>query len=179
VVVAACDRPMIAVLMGKDTMTPTMSATSLARFRANTPAVSHETIDGEVIMIHFDTGSYYSLDGAGAVLWGLIEAGATADEIVHGLVARFDGDHATIRVAVQALLADLAEEGLIVRDDAAAPAEAPELTGALPTNGTRPAFVAPALQKYTDMQELLLLDPVHEVDDRGWPMREQPLANAR
>jgi hypothetical protein len=27
----------------------------------------------------------------------------------------------------------------------------------------------PVLNKYTDMQDLLLLDPIHEVDERGWP----------
>jgi hypothetical protein len=25
------------------------------------------------------------------------------------------------------------------------------------------------LQKFTDMQDLLLLDPIHEVDESGWP----------
>jgi hypothetical protein len=25
------------------------------------------------------------------------------------------------------------------------------------------------LNKYSDMQELLLLDPIHDVDDAGWP----------
>ena len=30
-------------------------------------------------------------------------------------------------------------------------------------------FVAPQLHKYTDMQELLLLDPIHDVDQEGWP----------
>jgi hypothetical protein len=25
------------------------------------------------------------------------------------------------------------------------------------------------LNKYTDMQDLLLLDPIHEVDAAGWP----------
>jgi hypothetical protein len=32
-------------------------------------------------------------------------------------------------------------------------------------------FVEPALNKYTDMQELLLLDPVHEVSEAGWPSK--------
>ena len=36
-------------------------------------------------------------------------------------------------------------------------------------SSTRVAFEAPVLEKYTDMQTLLLVDPVHEVDDRGWP----------
>jgi hypothetical protein len=25
------------------------------------------------------------------------------------------------------------------------------------------------LHKYTDMEELLLLDPIHDVDETGWP----------
>jgi hypothetical protein len=35
-------------------------------------------------------------------------------------------------------------------------------------NGRIP-FQAPALEKHSDMQDLILLDPVHEVGPRGWP----------
>ena|SRR6476660_8869681 len=37
--------------------------------------------------------------------------------------------------------------------------------------GTAAAFVTPELHKYTDMQELLLVDPIHEVAEEGWPFR--------
>ena len=37
--------------------------------------------------------------------------------------------------------------------------------------GTAPAFVTPELHKFTDMQELLLVDPIHEVTEEGWPLR--------
>jgi hypothetical protein len=30
-------------------------------------------------------------------------------------------------------------------------------------------FVAPVLERYTDMQYFLLLDPIHETADTGWP----------
>ncbi len=30
-------------------------------------------------------------------------------------------------------------------------------------------YAPPALETYTDMQELLLLDPIHDVDETGWP----------
>ena len=30
-------------------------------------------------------------------------------------------------------------------------------------------FEFPIIEKFTDMQELLLLDPIHEVDEKGWP----------
>jgi hypothetical protein len=34
-------------------------------------------------------------------------------------------------------------------------------------------FVPPKLEKYTDMQDIILLDPVHQVDNRGWPHADQ------
>jgi hypothetical protein len=41
------------------------------------------------------------------------------------------------------------------------------------TNGDRATprrrFQAPRFEKHTDMQDLILLDPVHEVADTGWP----------
>ena len=30
-------------------------------------------------------------------------------------------------------------------------------------------FLAPVLDKFTDMEAMLLLDPVHDVDEKGWP----------
>jgi hypothetical protein len=35
--------------------------------------------------------------------------------------------------------------------------------------GKESKFEKPGLQKYSDMQDLLLLDPIHEVDEMGWP----------
>ena len=37
------------------------------------------------------------------------------------------------------------------------------------------AYEHPVLQKYTDMEDLLLLDPIHDVDEAGWPARKQPV----
>jgi len=34
-------------------------------------------------------------------------------------------------------------------------------------------FVLPVLERYTDMQELLLIDPIHDVDETGWPRRKE------
>ena len=43
------------------------------RFRLNTPAVASRVIDGEAILIHFETGCYYSTDALGAKLLTLLE----------------------------------------------------------------------------------------------------------
>ena len=69
---------------------------------------------------------------------------------------------------MQDLLAQLQQENLIVPVDGVASIALDQLLPS--TNGhEKPSFNAPALQKYSDMQELLLLDPIHDVDEAGWP----------
>ena len=127
----------------------------------------HETIEGEVILIDLETGTYYSLREAGAEVWQGIAQGAEETEIVDALIASYEGPPDEIRAAAADLLAELAREGLIEpagEDGSPAEARAPSVTG-----GGRVPFRAPVLEKHTDMQDLILLDPVHEVDPRGWP----------
>ena len=135
------------------------------RFRLDAPNVIAETIEGEAIMINLGTGNYYSVRGSGADVCAMLDGGASSEEIVDALLLRYDGERATVAAAVEELLRDLEAEKLVARTDDGV------LLGRLPENGdqARIAFVPPTLEKYTDMQDLVLLDPVHEVDERGWP----------
>lgn len=139
------------------------------RFRVNTPTVTHETIDGEAVIINLDSGNYYSLVDVGSFIWSLVEKGASANEVQNQVLKTYDGDATDVDRGVQELLAQLQQENLIVSFDGAA--EATDLTPATPpANGhEKPSFNPPSLHKYSDMQELLLLDPIHDVDDAGWP----------
>jgi hypothetical protein len=113
------------------------------------PEVVHETVDGEVVIIHLGTGVYYSIRGRGVALWEGAAAGATTERLTE--VAPDDG---------ASFLAELETEGLIER-----------ISGGDDTwraNG-QPVNDPPVLERFTDMEDLLLLDPVHEVDDQGWP----------
>jgi hypothetical protein len=134
------------------------------RFRVNAPAVVSEVIDGEAIVMRLDTGTYYSLAGAGAELWGLLGRSLDVPAIVDWACATFDGPREAIAEAVHALVAELAAEGLLVVAGDPAPAGA-----AVPAIGPRRPFERPVVNRYTDMQELLLVDPIHEVDEAGWP----------
>ena len=140
---------------------------SLMRFRISGPQVVHETIDGEVIIINLDSGNYYSLDKVGAYIWSCVESGATVSETVEAIAHRYDGTCVDTESAVSQLMAELQQENLIVPDEAKEPER---IKGLEVRSGTeRPVFEAPILHKYTDMQDLLLLDPIHEVDEAGWP----------
>jgi hypothetical protein len=135
-----------------------------ACYRINTPSVVSQTIDRESIIIHFDTGMYYSTNPTGAAIWSLIENGATGEGIIECMRCNYAADDRTIADAVARFIEDLQAEQLIVGTDSV-----PESTTQSPSapEGDRPAFSDPILQKYADMAELLLLDPVHEIEDRA------------
>ena len=135
-------------------------------FRVNSPRVIHETIDDEVVLIDFESGSYFSLAGAGAEIWQLVIAGQSASDIRDRLIQRYVGDPTEMTSAVDRLLHDLLLEQLIVADTQL---REPENGPVIEPSSDRPRFEPPKLLKYTDMQQLLLLDPIHEVHESGWP----------
>lgn len=140
-------------------------------FRINTPKITHETIDSETIIIDLDNGSYYSLVEVGAEIWGLIESGAAVDDIIEAINHGYEGDRVDIECGVNNLVAELQQEGLVVPGDGKESENFEMIKTQVGTEsqGKMPVFKAPILDKYTDMQDLLLLDPIHEVDETGWP----------
>jgi hypothetical protein len=136
------------------------------RYRVNHPQVINEMIDGEAIMINLVSGSYYSLDSLGGEVWGLLEKSLSVDDIVTQLSFRYDASDDIIRSVVENLLEQLSREQLVVPDHSSGAASS-RPSGSPPAQ--RLPFRAPRLEKFTDMQDLILLDPVHEVDSRGWP----------
>jgi hypothetical protein len=133
------------------------------RFRIG-PEIVHETVDDEVIAIDLASGSYYSLAGSGPVIWELLGSGVSEAAIVTALAVQFEAEEVEIGAAVSALLGQLRENGLVVSEEGA-PKEAP----ATPGPGEKVPFEAPRLERYTDMKDYFLLDPIHEVDTAGWP----------
>ena len=133
-------------------------------FRINSPAVVHETIDGEAVIVNMKNGSYYSVDGVGAVIWGLIDEQMHLEEIRSALMDQYIGEPEEIKEGLMKLVRQLLEDNLILPSQGDTPAKRPS-QGALTLEGSRIPFVKPELQKYTDMEELLLLDPIHEASN--------------
>jgi hypothetical protein len=142
-------------------------------YSINAPDVIAETIDGETMLVNLATGSYYNLEGSGAEVWSLLMEGATPRQISEELAARFIGEKEEIEGAVARLVDELRAEQILVESlpTAARPATPPPAEAA-----ARRPFAAPKLAKFTDMQDIILLDPVHEVDARGWPHQAQDVS---
>lgn len=123
-----------------------------------------ETLDGEALIVHLGTGCYYSCRGSGETAWAQLLAGRTARETASVLARRFDAQLAPVTKDVEAFVAEAVAEGLVIERTTRADASGAEL------NSVADGYQPPAFEKYTDMQELLALDPVHDVDAaQGWP----------
>ncbi len=142
------------------------------RFRANAPAVASEIIDGEAVIMNLKSGVYFSTRAAGSLLWGWIEQGVPEGTMVQSLLATYDGSPEVVQGAVAGFISELMEHDLIRQLPPTAPSRSLEPD---PPTRSGAAFVAPVLDVYDDMQDLLLLDPIHDVDeDAGWPSPKPP-----
>jgi coenzyme PQQ synthesis protein D (PqqD) len=136
------------------------------RYRVNSPQVISETVGGETIIVNLASGHYFSLQGTAVDIWQGVERGEAAESIVLELEQRYEAGDGEIGAAVQKLLDDFAAAELLVADANGAGTVA---TASSQDVGERVPFVAPSVSTFTDMQDIILLDPVHEVDTRGWP----------
>ncbi|MEO8567381.1 MAG: PqqD family protein [Betaproteobacteria bacterium] len=140
---------------------------SAARYALNQPPVVGEVIDGEVMVINLDTGVYYSVTGAGAAVWPMLVGGATRREISDRVARHYGASAASVERDLGMFIAQLADEAILrLRQDdvAAGPFDAVDGWPAV----TYPGF---GFERYDDMQALLVIDPVHEVGNFGWPSR--------
>ena len=84
------------------------------RYRIPPVRIAHETLDGEVVILDQESGTYFSLAGAGADIWGQFAASATVDEVNAFCEATFeDADAAGMRASVRGLCDELLAERLI------------------------------------------------------------------
>ncbi len=126
-----------------------------------------EAFADETIAVNLATGRYYSLDLIGAETLELLATGHDVGPSPSTWPLRYDADRAEVEAAV-------AGSRSSPRRRRAAP------RGAGPRARRRPParplalpcrFSAPTLSVYSDMEDLLLLDPIHDVDETGWPVR--------
>ena len=129
------------------------------------PLLISQQFDSEVVLANYQNGVYYNLDGSAAQVWLGLKANRTVEEIGGALAAATGGDVPSITQQVQVFVDSMLAEGLIAEGtpDARTETWSPVLSG---------AFVAPEFQRFDNLRELLLMDPVHDAGEEGWPLRE-------
>ena len=142
-------------------------------FQPNKPNVVHEVIDGEAVIVDLNTGTYFSTEKVGALVWTLIDKEFPVERIIEEIQKRYTTHEADIPQSIRQLISRFQEENLIVpkasagssNEDGHGSPEAPEDE----SKDAKIPFEEPKLEKYSDMEDLLLLDPIHDVEEEGWP----------
>jgi hypothetical protein len=125
--------------------------------------VSARSFGDEVIAANFVRGVYYSLLGPAAQIWEGLVAGVPLDRVVAEVSALSDAEPGVFAAAANSLVEALLAEGLLVEG----PPDEEKAWQVIPGSDGR--YSLPALERFTDMEDLLLLDPVHDVEEMGWP----------
>lgn len=140
------------------------------RFQINSLNVIFEKFDDEIVLINLDNGNYYSLENVGADIWEFIQEGFTLHDIKKRISSKYESNQKMIDTSIDRFIDEIKKEGLIVLADPDSPgAKKYESINNENDLKNKSKFEEPKLQRYTDMQDLLLLDPIHEVDESGWP----------
>ena len=147
--------------------------TSLANrsVKVNKPHIVHETIEGETIVMNLKSGFYYSFDGIGPAIWELILLEASQNIITEVMIKAFPDASLNMAEEVHLFLKELIGNEII----SAMSTETPVLPEELIQNVVSSkvfkdiAVRRPLFNMYADMRDVLLLDPIHDVDEKGWP----------
>ena len=131
--------------------------------------IIHEVIEDEVIALNMQSGTYFSLRNSAAWIWRFLGQSVSVERIALEIANCYKVDRERVSADVQSFLARLEEEGLIEESTLQGVEEVriPILTNPEP-------YAAPEVEVFTDVQDLLTIDPIHDVDEMGWPHPKQP-----
>lgn len=128
--------------------------------------VAADNFDGELIIANLDTGLYYTLNGT---ILNVIKKLPiqNPEEVINTISTQFPDQSDEVKNDLHKLWKELKDEKLIVESEIV-PKNYKIIEIDIPL-----VFSYSKLNRYADMQDLLLLDPIHEVDDDGWPLQEK------
>ncbi len=129
------------------------------------PGCAVEDMDDEIVALNLATGCYFSMRGCAASLWRDLAAGVSVD-VLRNLFDQPDTPEGGFDKFVEALLSD----GLMrPRREESIDLDSVSVATCL-DQGDQILI----LEKFDDMQDLILSDPIHDVDANvGWPRQPQ------
>jgi hypothetical protein len=140
----------------------------MQRFVINTAHVSSEIFGDEAVVVNFMTGKYFGMTGSAPVIWKLFETPVSYDDVT-GMLDGLNGQTEEIIGQVKTFIDTLLQENLVIDAGVTNPDNTQSTTVKIDTD----KWQAPILEIYDDLQELIVLDPIHDADpERGWPVQQ-------
>lgn len=138
------------------------------RLQVNSPSVVWEDFNDEVVIVNLESGQYFSARDAGAAIWRRAANGYSTAELLQEVLNIYDVEQSIAAAAIDTLITEARNQNLITVN--------PTLQMAVSINEVvmeKRKFINSSLEVFSDMQDILLLDPIHEVDASGWPAQQE------
>lgn len=123
-----------------------------------------EVFADEIVILNVTEGTYFAVGGWAVEIWNNLAQGGSTERIVSDVSSHYGIPTSEVGRELAEFVARLKQES-IFHD--AAPGDGADMAMALSA-----AFQPISFEKHIDMQDLLTLDPIHDVDPKkGWPIQ--------
>lgn len=134
----------------------------MTAYTLNDKKMFADVTDGIAIIINTETGIYYGLNELGSAVYENLAAGAAVETVADALAA-LEGAPADIKTKLMAFVEEMKGYELLV------PGTATDSAVNIQKEVAAKSGFLMTVKEYTDTQELLLADPIHEVkEETGW-----------
>lgn len=77
------------------------------------PGLVTAEMDGDIVMMNVESGTYYGLTGVGPEIWAALENPRSADDLIDHLLPRYEVSAEMLRQDINAFLTDMQKNGLV------------------------------------------------------------------
>jgi hypothetical protein len=132
--------------------------------RFNDDKVFVDSVDGQLVALVIETGSYYTFNEAATAVLNDLTSGHEVAQVAAALKG-LAGDDAPAKL--ESFIKEAVEKGVIEESSEEAPANLPAMTcSSLDLSGG----LSLEMDGYDDVAAYFMVDPIHEVDpSAGWP----------
>ena len=148
-------------------------ANLMKAYQLDNTNVATEIFDNEAVLINIPQGKYYSVRGNTSIrILEIMQEPSSIENILGTVQNEFElaNDGSSVS-EIEGFIKQLENENVII------PA-AEATTFKIEENAIKHPYEKPELEIFDDMQELIMLDPVHDVESfKGWPQKKEEVAN--
>jgi len=134
-------------------------------FKVIEESVEWERVNGEVIVISFSSGKYFSLSGSAADVWHLLLAGISEVRLAKLISIAWSLENLDFE-ELSTFIKDCLNEGLVEEISL----EEVNAFTEFPSDLNRSHWTAPHLMTFGNLKDLIMVDPVHDASLINWPL---------
>ena len=138
---------------------------NLRRYNIYDNNIISDVFGEEVVLVNLESGVYYSLRYSAAQIWIRLINQYSPSEIFADLIQIYKVDENDLKSEINLFFTQLLEVKIIK-----VASETKKKSIEFNSKEILVPYKSPVLETFSDMQEILLLDPVHDVDKAGWPI---------